>query len=66
MASFDAPQVGGRASVGIDGKMVDAPVAERARRILARMTAIEAKQARAHTAFAALGEIPPEGALLYA
>ena len=36
----------GRASVGVDGKMVDVPVAERAKRLIARANAIEAKEQR--------------------
>jgi citrate lyase subunit beta/citryl-CoA lyase len=36
----------GRASVGVDGRMVDVPVLERARRLLARADAIAAKEAR--------------------
>ena len=63
MASFEAAQSEGRASVGVDGKMVDIPVVERARRIIARATAIEAKEARVRAAFAALGEAPPDGGL---
>ncbi len=66
MAAFEAAQSEGRASIGVDGKMVDIPVMERARRILTRATAIEAKEARVRAAFAALGETPPEGGLLHA
>jgi citrate lyase subunit beta/citryl-CoA lyase len=65
VTAFEAAQANGRASVGVDGKMVDIPVAERARRILTRATAIEAKEAKVHGAFKALGETPPEGALVY-
>ena len=36
----------GRASFAIDGKMIDVPVVERARRLLARLAAIEAREAR--------------------
>jgi citrate lyase subunit beta/citryl-CoA lyase len=36
----------GRASFALDGKMIDVPVVERARRLLARASAIEARQAR--------------------
>ncbi|HYL80629.1 MAG TPA: CoA ester lyase, partial [Candidatus Acidoferrum sp.] len=63
MASFEAVQSEGRASVGVDGKMVDIPVVERARRVIVRATAIEAKEARVRAAFAALGEAPPRGGL---
>jgi hypothetical protein len=45
----------GRASVGVDGKMVDIPVAERARRLIQRAEAIAAKEARKHAALAAAG-----------
>jgi citrate lyase subunit beta / citryl-CoA lyase len=65
MTAFEAAQADGRASVGVDGKMVDIPVAERARRILTRAAAIEAKEARVRAAFAALAETPPRGALVY-
>ena len=65
MTAFEAAQADGRASVGVDGKMVDIPVAERARRILMRAAAIEAKEAKVRAAFAALGETPPRGALVY-
>jgi citrate lyase subunit beta/citryl-CoA lyase len=65
LTAFEAAQADGRASVGVDGKMVDIPVAERARRILTRAAAIEAKEARVRAAFAALGETPPKGALVY-
>ncbi|HET9016752.1 MAG TPA: CoA ester lyase [Thermomicrobiaceae bacterium] len=44
----------GRASVGVDGKMVDIPVAERARHVLARAGAIAAREARKRAALAAL------------
>ncbi len=47
----------GRASVGVEGKMVDIPVVERARRILARAEAIEAKEAKKRAALAAMGGI---------
>jgi citrate lyase subunit beta/citryl-CoA lyase len=36
----------GRASFAIDGKMIDVPVVERARRLLARLATIEAREAR--------------------
>jgi len=36
----------GRASFDIDGKMIDVPVVERARRLLARLAAIEAREAK--------------------
>lgn len=46
-------QRAGRASVGVDGRMVDIPVAERARRLLDRAEAIEAKSASKRAALAA-------------
>jgi citrate lyase subunit beta/citryl-CoA lyase len=45
VAAYEAAEREGRASVGVDGKMVDIPVYERARRLLARAAAIEAKEA---------------------
>lgn len=65
VAAFEAAEADGRASVGVDGKMVDIPVAQRAQRILTRAGAIEAKEAKVRAAFTALGETPPEGALVY-
>jgi citrate lyase subunit beta/citryl-CoA lyase len=46
VAAYESAEREGRASVGVDGKMVDIPVYERARRLLARADAIEAKEAR--------------------
>lgn len=40
----------GRASFAIDGKMIDVPVVERARRLLARLAAIEAREAKKRAA----------------
>jgi len=37
-------EAAGRASFAIDGKMIDVPVVERARRLLARLAAIEARE----------------------
>jgi len=65
MTAFEAAEADGRASVGVDGKMVDIPVAQRARRILTRAGAIQAKEAKVRAAFAALGETPPQGVLVY-
>ena len=39
-------EAAGRASFAIDGKMIDVPVVERARRLLARAAAIAAREAR--------------------
>jgi citrate lyase subunit beta/citryl-CoA lyase len=52
VTAFEAAVAEGRASVGVDGKMVDVPVAERARRLLARAAAIEAKEAGKRAALA--------------
>jgi citrate lyase subunit beta/citryl-CoA lyase len=46
VAAYESAEREGRASVGVDGKMVDIPVYERARRLMARAAAIEAKEAR--------------------
>jgi citrate lyase subunit beta / citryl-CoA lyase len=46
VAAFEAAVAEGRASVGVDGRMVDIPVAERARRLIARAEVIAAKEAR--------------------
>jgi citrate lyase subunit beta/citryl-CoA lyase len=50
VAAFEGAVAEGRASVGVDGKMVDIPVAERARRLIARAEAIAAKDARKRAA----------------
>jgi citrate lyase subunit beta/citryl-CoA lyase len=39
-------EAAGRGSFAIDGKMIDVPVVERARRLLARLAAIEAREAK--------------------
>ncbi|MEK6243906.1 MAG: CoA ester lyase [Pseudomonadota bacterium] len=39
-------EAAGRASFAIDGKMIDVPVVERARRLLARLAAIEEREAK--------------------
>jgi citrate lyase subunit beta/citryl-CoA lyase len=56
VAAFEAAFAEGRASVGVDGRMVDIPVAERARRLLARAEAVEAKDARKRQARRAAGD----------
>jgi citrate lyase subunit beta/citryl-CoA lyase len=43
-------EAAGRASFALDGHMIDVPVVERARRLLARLAAIEAKEARKQAA----------------
>lgn len=42
--AFDEALAGGRASVSLDGQMIDAPVAERARRVLALSEAIQRRR----------------------
>jgi len=39
-------EAGGRASFALDGRMIDVPVVERARRLLARLAAIDAREER--------------------
>ncbi len=46
IAENDTAEATGRASFAIDGKMIDVPVVERARRLLARLAAIEAREVR--------------------
>jgi citrate lyase subunit beta / citryl-CoA lyase len=60
VTAFEAAVAEGRASVGVDGKMVDIPVAERARRLLARAAAIEAKETRKRAALES-HSFPPGG-----
>jgi citrate lyase subunit beta/citryl-CoA lyase len=48
--AFRAAEAEGRASVGVDGKMVDIPVVERARRLLERAEAVAAREARKRAA----------------
>jgi citrate lyase subunit beta/citryl-CoA lyase len=43
-------QAAGRASFAIEGKMIDVPVVERARRLLARQAAIDAREAKKRAA----------------
>jgi citrate lyase subunit beta/citryl-CoA lyase len=43
-------EAAGRASFALDGKMIDVPVVERARRLLARAAAIEAREAKKRAA----------------
>jgi citrate lyase subunit beta/citryl-CoA lyase len=46
IAENEKAEAMGRASFAIEGKMIDVPVVERARRLLARLAAIEAREAR--------------------
>jgi citrate lyase subunit beta/citryl-CoA lyase len=50
IAALAEAEASGRASVGVDGKMIDIPIAERARRVIERAEAIEAKEARKRAA----------------
>ncbi|HUZ02176.1 MAG TPA: CoA ester lyase [Thermomicrobiaceae bacterium] len=50
IAALEEAEAEGRASIGVDGKMVDIPVAERARYLLARAEAIGAWEARKRAA----------------
>jgi citrate lyase subunit beta/citryl-CoA lyase len=52
--AFEAAIAQGRASVGVDGKMVDIPVAARARRLLQRAAAVAAKEAQKRAARAGI------------
>ena len=54
IAAFEQAEAENRGSVGVDGKMVDIPVVERAQHVIARAEAIDAKEARKRKA---LGEI---------
>jgi len=46
VAALDAGERSGLGAVAVDGRMVDAPIAERARRVLVRDAAIAARKAR--------------------
>jgi citrate lyase subunit beta/citryl-CoA lyase len=52
---YDAAEAEGRASVALDGKMIDIPVVERARTLVQRADAIAALEAQKAQALAALG-----------
>lgn len=62
-AALEKAEAEGRASIGVDGKMVDIPVVERARRTIARADAIAAKEAKKRAAVASLGEQLLDGVL---
>ncbi len=51
--ALEVAEAEGRDAVAVDGKMVDIPVAERARRMLTRAEAIAAKEAKKRTAMEA-------------
>lgn len=65
LVAYEAARREGRGAVGVDGKMIDVPVAARARRTLDRVDAIRAREGRTRAAFERLGETPPEGAIIY-
>lgn len=50
IAAFDAALAQGRAAAELDGRMIDVPVVERARRVLSRQAAIEERMRRAEAA----------------
>jgi citrate lyase subunit beta/citryl-CoA lyase len=47
VAAYDAATAAGLGAVALDGRMIDVPVVERARQVLARHRAVEAREARA-------------------
>jgi citrate lyase subunit beta/citryl-CoA lyase len=51
---YDKAEAQGRASIALDGKMIDIPVAERALRVIARAERVAAFEARKQAALAAL------------
>ncbi len=55
---YEEAEAQGRASVGLAGKMIDIPVVERARRVLARAARIAAFEERKRAALAAHGQGP--------
>jgi citrate lyase subunit beta/citryl-CoA lyase len=52
---YEETEAAGRASVSLDGKMIDIPIVDRARTLLARAEAIAAREARAQAAMEAAG-----------
>ena len=52
---YEETEAAGRASVSLDGKMIDIPIVDRARTLLARADAIAAREARAQAALDAAG-----------
>lgn len=57
IAAFEEGVARGTASVALDGKMIDIPLADRARRLLARAEAITAKEAQKAAALRAAGVV---------
>jgi citrate lyase subunit beta / citryl-CoA lyase len=52
---YEETEAAGRASVSLDGKMIDIPIVERARTLVARAEAIAAREARKQAALEATG-----------
>jgi citrate lyase subunit beta/citryl-CoA lyase len=52
LEAYDEAVAAGRASAGLDGQMIDVPVAERARRLLGRAEAVAERERRKHAALA--------------
>ena len=52
---YEEAEAAGRASVSLDGKMIDIPIVERARTLVARAEAIAAREARKQAALEAAG-----------
>ncbi len=55
IATLEAAEAEGRDAVALDGKMIDIPIAERARRMLARADAIASMETRKRAALEAAG-----------
>ena len=52
---YEETEAAGRASVSLDGKMIDIPIVERARTLVARAEAIAVREARKQAALEAIG-----------
>ncbi len=55
IAVYEETEAAGRASVALDGKMIDIPIVDRAKILVARADAIAAREARKQAALAASG-----------
>jgi citrate lyase subunit beta/citryl-CoA lyase len=55
IAVYQETEAAGRASVALDGKMIDIPIVERARTLVARSEAIAVREARKQAALEAAG-----------
>ncbi|HZO30126.1 MAG TPA: CoA ester lyase [Chloroflexota bacterium] len=53
---YEETEAAGRASVSLDGKMIDIPIVDRARTLVARAEAIAAREARKQVALAAIAD----------